>query len=175
MNSAVRGQLYILGTSHPLQCGSPECSLKHIAAFETKLRSICDSYNIICIAEEMSQEGLSEHTVTETVAEKLAKSQGIRHHYVDLTSQERAELSFDEAAMVKTVTSIGFKDAGGNFRCAFDKTRDEVRERCWTARILAKQQWPTLLICGSDHSENMHALWSRFGLNAVIVHKGYEP
>ena len=171
----MRGQLYILGISHPLQCGSADSSPAHIAAVEETLRSICERYNIRCIAEEMNEEGLSKHNVAATVAEKLAKLLGVAHHYVDLTSTERAQFSLGEPALMKVVTHIGFKDGGSAFRSAFDETLNEIRERCWSARILARQQWPTLFICGSNHSQNMYALWSRFGLSAVIVHNDYEP
>ena len=171
----MRGQLYILGVSHPLQCGSSDSSTAHIDAFEKTLRSICNSYNIRCIAEEMNQEGLSKHKVVGTVAEKLAKLLGVGHHYVDLTSKERAQFSLGESALIKVATHIGFKDGGSAFRSAFDETLNEIRERCWSARILANQKWPTLFICGSNHSQNMYDLWSRFGLSAVVVHKDYKP
>ncbi|MDE3041135.1 MAG: hypothetical protein KGJ82_11260 [Nitrospirota bacterium] len=132
-------------------------------------------YSIRNIAEEMEGEGLRRHSVDSTIAHQLALPLGIGHHYVDLTPEERTLFSLDQSAFENVIHRVGFKDGGAKFHRGFDRTLSEVRERCWVARILAKQQWPTLLICGADHSQSIAKLWRRFGLHVVVLHSDYEP
>jgi hypothetical protein len=168
-------KLYILGTSHPLQCGSDECSPTKVDAFRAELQRIFKAHNIRCVAEEMNAEGLLQHTVDSTIAQQLASSLDIQHHNVELTSEERALVSLDQSAIVNVLSRIPSKDGGTKLSNGFDRTLSEVRERCWVARILAKQQWPTLFICGAEHSKNVAKLWRRFGLTVVVLHSDYEP
>lgn len=157
--------LYILGTSHQLQCGDTECSPAQIEAFRGELRSIFKEHQIRCVAEEMDEEGLLFYKVTSTLAQPLALSRDIQHHNVDLTSEERFALGW----------SMQTLDSGTQFQCAFEQTINEVRERCWVARILAKIQWPTLFICGAEHSQSVAELGLRFGLIVEVLHIDYKP
>jgi len=166
----MQGQLYVLGTSHDFQCGSAKCLPTQIAAFQAELQRIFDEYRVKCFADEMDAEGLRRYNVSSTIAQPLASSLGIEHHYIDLTVDERRLFSLGESALLKP-----FNAGRTNFHQVFDTIRNEVRERCWVARILAKQQWPTLLICGADHSQNVAKLWRRFGLKVVVLHEDYEP
>jgi hypothetical protein len=161
--------LYVLGTSHDLQCGSDKCSPAQIAAFQAELRRIFEVHTIRCVAEEMDAEGLRQYDVTSTIAQTLASSLEIQHHYVDLTNEQRRLFSLDQSTLVMAF------NGRQKFHQGFDRTLDEVRERCWVARILAKQQWPTLLICGAEHSQNVAKLWRRFGLKVIVLHSDYDP
>ncbi len=167
--------LYILGTSHPLQCGVADLAQASIVGFKDELHKICDEFKIRRIAEEMTAEGLTQHGVKETIAEKVAKSMRIPYHNVDLTPKERRDISLDDSVVINVVMSFGFADGGGAFRAAFVELAGDVRERCWSARILAGKEWPTLFVFGADHVQNVHRLWHRLGIGAVIVHADYEP
>jgi hypothetical protein len=123
----------------------------------------------------MTDEGLHFQNVDSTIAQRLAIQFNIQHHCIDLTGEERSLLSVDESAFVKLLTSIPSKDGGARFRSGFDRILSEIRERCWVARIIAKQQWPILLICGADHSQSIAKLWRRFGQNVVVLHSDYNP
>ncbi len=85
----MRGQLYVLGTSHDFQCGSAKCSPTQIAAFQAELGRIFETHHIRCVAEEMDDEGLREYNVDSTIAQRLASSLNIEHHHVDLTTEAR--------------------------------------------------------------------------------------
>ena len=172
----MRCLLYVLGTSHPLQCGSDKCSGTQIAAFQGELRRIFEAHDIRCIAEEMDAEGLRRHNVDSTIAQPLALSLGIQHHNIDLTDEERNRVSLGRSAFGEMLFGRGrSNDGGAKFQSGFDRILNEVRERCWVARILVRHQWPTLLICGAEHSQNVAKLWRRFGLKACVLHSDYEP
>lgn len=162
-------KLYILGTSHDFQCGSDKCTTAQIDTYRAELRRIFEEHEIRCVAEEMDAEGLCQYNVDSTIAQRLAFSLDKQHHNVDLTPAQRRLFSLDQGA--KTMAY----NCSEKFHRGFDKTLYEVRERCWVARILAKQQWPTLFICGAEHSKNVAKLWRRFGLKAVVLHDDYAP
>ena len=167
-------ELYILGTSHRLQCGSAEWTQANIFAFVTELRRLCETYKIQRIAEEMTADGLTQHKVTETIGERVAKDIGIPHQPVDLSQEERIGVSIDDSVVIATVRRRGIFDSGP-FREAFDDLADGIRERVWVARVLSREEWPILFICGSDHAVSVRRLCRSLGMNAKIVHRDYEP
>jgi hypothetical protein len=127
--------LYVLGTSHPLQCASAECMPAQVDAFREELRRIFEAHNIRCVAEEMDAEGLRRYDIASTIAQPLALSLYIQHHNVDLTGEERNRFSLGQAARVNVATRVPSKYCGAKFNRGFDSILNEVRERCWVARI----------------------------------------
>lgn len=167
--------LYILGTSHTLQCGSAECTQASIFAFDTELRKLCEKLKIRCIADEMTPDGLKLYKVRKTIGERVARDLRIAHHHVDLSLKKRSALSLGETSVAITAMSCGFGDDGSGFREAFGDLADGIRERYWIAKILEIKQWPTLFVCGADHAVSVRRLWRRLGLEAKVVHLDYEP
>lgn len=167
--------LYIFGISHPLQCGSGECSTNDVGLFETELRKTCQTLTIHRIAEEMPQDALRRYGVTETVGNRIAKDLSIVYHNVDLNLEERNLLSLSDSSMASFVHKQGFRDGGSAFRNRFTKMVYHVRERCWCTRIIAQEEWPTLFICGADHVVAVHRLWRSLRLKGEIVHQDYSP
>lgn len=170
MNSTV----YIIGTSHPIQCGVDERE-GSVSAFEDTLRQACRDHGINRIAEEMSCAGLVRYGVTECIGQKVAKLLGIPHHAVDLEPKERASLSLGESAAISIVMNLSFADGGASFRQAFSALVDEARECCWVGRVLAETAWPVLFICGANHARSVQSRFSRLGINASMLHADYEP
>lgn len=167
--------LYILGMSHPLQCGAAECPAGLRATFEADLRKVCASHDIRRVAEEMSKEGLDRYGVTETIGQRIAKELKFAYCGVDLNREERQELCLDDTPVLTTVMNHELPGGNAAFRQAFDELVDEVRERCWTARLLAENNWPTLFICGANHVKCMARLWRSLGLYANVIQHDYEP
>jgi ABC-type ATPase with predicted acetyltransferase domain len=172
VGSVVATDFYILGTSHPLQCGSTECTPASIGAFDEELRRLCEIYKIQRISEEMTAEGLVHHKATETIGQRVARDAGITHQTVDLSQKERNVLSMGDSVVIATVQRQGIFD-GGPFREAFDDLCDGIRERVWVARILSGKEWPVLVICGADHAVSVRRLCRGLGMNAKIAHRDY--
>ena len=168
-------RLFIIGTSHTIQCGNDGVnSPVKRATFAAELRHVCKHHQIARIAEEMSKAGLKHQGVKRTVGAQIAKKLGIAHHHVDMEPKERAALSLDDGPMLNCIMNNGLRD-GGRFRDAFTNLGDAVRERCWIGRILARSEWPALFVCGSDHATSVARLWRSLRLPLVIVHRDYEP
>lgn len=166
--------LYIVGTSHPLQCGSSECTSSHIQAFDAEIRRICATLKIKRIAEEMTKDGLSHYKAAETIGHHVAREINVVYQMVDLSVNERGGLSLDDSVVITTVQRWRICD-GGPFREAFDDLVDGIRERVWIARLLSEKEWPTLFICGSDHTISVRRLCRGLGIGARVIHRDYEP
>ncbi len=140
-----------------------------------ELHRICACEKIARIAEEMSATGLAYHGVTTTIGMRVAEKLSIGHHNIDLEPEQRAALSLDDGPMLNIVIGGNFSDGGRRFRDAFNTLGDGVRERCWIGRILAREEWPTLLVCGANHSLSVEQLWLSLRLPVTLVHQDYEP
>lgn len=166
--------LFVLGTSHPIQCGIAGVGSAMVSKFEAELRRICDEFGICRIAEEMNEPGLRRHGVSRTVAQRIAEENGIKLDHIDLSLEDRVALSLDDGVMLEIAMGTHGVDAW-RFRDAFDVLWSDVRERAWIGRLLRGNQWPVLFICGSDHSESIERLWKSLGLPVTVVHRDYEP
>ena len=166
--------VYILGTSHPLQCGAPKCAEESIRKFEIEIGEICSNFEIKRIAEEMSSDGLEHHEVTKTVCRRVANANDIPHEYVDLGREERSHFSLDDSVVINTVRRHSISN-GGPFRKAFDDLVNAVRKRVWVARILSGNEWPVLFVCGSEHTVSIQELFGQLSINSKIAHCDYEP
>ncbi len=167
--------LFIIGTSHTLQCGAAGTDSSKVVAFEAELYRACAEHEVARVAEEMSEAGLGNQEVERTVGYRVAKALGIEHQHVDLEPEERIALSLDDGTMLNVVCGGGFPDGGGAFRDAFNALWDAVRERCWIGRLLARKEWPTLFVCGADHTDSVEKLWHSLDLPVTVVHRDYEP
>jgi hypothetical protein len=168
----VDAALFLLGTSHPIQCGIT--GVHKAASFEAELRRICTEVGIRRIAEEMNDAGLKRHGVSSTVGQRISEEDGLLHHNVDLSLEDRAAVSLDDGVMLE-IAFGGYGVDPERFRDALEVLWSDVRERAWIGRLLSRKEWPVLFICGSDHSESLEGLWTSLGLPATIVHRDYEP
>ncbi|SRR6266496_1254449 len=166
--------IYVMGTSHPLQCGRADLPKGIVASFESELRRVLKKYRIKRVAEEMSLDGLKEEEVSETVAQRMARKLKIAYQAIDLTKEERAGLSLNDSTLFQVMRSFKIED-GGPLQQGFDDLADGIRERIWIARILAGSQWPVFLICGSEHAVSVRRLWRCMGFASKLVHLDYEP
>lgn len=167
--------VYIVGTAHSIQCGNTEKSTQEkIAAFCTEIRSICAQYEIRRIAEEMSRDGLKFQCVEKTLSNRIAGDYGIFYHHVDLERSEQAKLSLGDSLTVVAQRNLDVPNAA-RLSEGIERLRHEFRERVWVARIISRNMWPVLFICGSDHSASVHKLFRQLGMKAEILHSDFDP
>ena len=166
--------IYILGTSHSIQCGSSECDDYKILEFDREIRRICSDFSIKRIAEEISLDGMDYQQVSSTVCQRITDKSQIKLQHVDLGKEERSILSLGDAAMINLL-STGLTPDIEQFRSQFGNLVHAVRERVWVARILSKRGWPVLFVCGANHAVPVHALFLQLGISAKIVHSDYDP
>ena len=170
----MRANIYILGTSHSIQCGIPSLPVGHADSFTAEVKSLLEKYQIKCIAEEMSADGLEHQKVSETLSQSLAASLKIDYQAIDLSSKERAGLKLDDSTVLKAMRAVNIS-CNTSFQGVFSDLVDEVRERVWVARMLAKDSWPVLFICGANHAAAVEKLSRAVGLTAETMHVDYKP
>ena len=175
-------KVFIFGTSHKLQCGAEECGGDKISLLEKEIRRVLSKYGIRHIAEEMSDDGLrkiagdkASGTVCQCIA-GIAGNDVSVHHFVDLDQKERACLSLSDAFMFKHSTNNSERV---RVREALSALCDEVRERVWVARVLSRDEWPVLFVCGADHAVSVSALFNcigkRIGVQATVICRDFDP
>ena len=133
-------EVFILGTSHSLQCGIAKRGADSVSLLEKEIRRILSKYGIRRVAEEMSRDGLRERFGDEahrTVCQRTA-GDAVPVVFVDISEKERAGLALSN----DDVDAFMFKHSEDNsernrIRKAFSDLCGEVRERVWVARVLS--------------------------------------
>ena len=176
-------EVFILGTGHKLQCGAAECGVDKISLLEREIRRIVSEYGIRRIAEEMSDDGLrrvrADDQEPETVCQRIA-GDDVPVHFVDFGVKERACLSLSPTNIVAFSLKDFFqgtseREPAGKVRDALDKLCDEVRERVWVARVLSRDEWPVLFVCGANHAVKVSALFKRIWVQATVICEDFDP
>ena len=171
-------EVFILGTSHSLQCGAAECGRDKISRLEDEIRRVLTEHGIGRIAEEMSNDGLRERAGDRspgTVCKRIA-GDDVPVHFVDLGVEERARLSLskddiDDCMFKQTQDN----DARIRVREALSDLCGEVRERVWVARVLSRDEWPVLFVCGANHADPVSRLFERVEIQATIICRDFDP
>ena len=170
-------KVFILGTSHELQCGVVECGVDKIIALEREIRRVLSKYGIRRISEEMSDDALRKITgdqEAKTLCQRIFGND-LPIRFVDLGEAERARLSLSN----DEIDTFMFKQSKNSemirVRKALKNLCDEVRERIWVARILCGDEWPVLLVCGAEHADSVSALFKRIGVQATVICRDFDP
>lgn len=169
-------RLIIIGTCHKLQCGIEPFTPEQIETFRTYVLDICRSENIRQIAEEMTEDGLKDKIVTETIFASVADELDIPNPYIDIDHRRRSELHIDDYSlgMFAAAETGGFAE-----QKVIDLFTNEllhpVRERVWYANLLKLGVWPSLFICGADHVPAIYELCINLGQDVEIAANDYKP
>ncbi len=171
--------VFVLGTSHLLQCGAAECGDSRIVLLEEKIREVLFRHGIRRIAEEMSVDGLLRHLGAEaergTVCQRIAP-ENVPVHFVDLGVKERSCLSLsDDEIVASAMRHAEGNDERVEVRESLSCLCAEVRERVWVARVLSGGGWPVLFVCGADHAFAVRELFERVGVTATIICRDFDP
>jgi hypothetical protein len=170
-------EIIIFGTDHNLQCGmTDKFSPAEIEKYKSLIMEACDTHKIKLIAEEMHQAGLTRRNIANTIAFNLCQEHNIEHMHVDLTDDERKPLKIDEHSILDfTLHSFpGIKIHAVINDKIIKNISFPIRERCWFARILSINIWPTLFICGENHVENMRVLIRKVNKKSFVCAYRYS-
>ena len=169
-------KIIILGTSHPLQCGTDKFSSDQISEFKQLVHDICENEKVGNIVEEMNDEGLANHGVENTIAYYIASEINIKHSYVDLCSELKSTLGVSDDQIVSIALRKTDNGKLNSMRALLtEKLLHPIRERYWLSHILRENTWPTLFICGSDHGQAMQDLVNSVGYGPILSWFGHCP
>jgi len=162
-------KIIILGTSHPLQCGTDKFSSDQISEFKRLVHEICENEKVINIVEEMNDEGLAIHGVENTICYYIASEKNIKHSYIDLSSELKSALGVSDGQIVSIALRETDNGKINSMReLLTEKLLHSIRERYWLSHILRENTWPTLFICGSDHGQAMQDLVNCVGYGPML-------
>lgn len=156
---------------------APPFTGSQIDGFKEYVHEICESRGIRLIAEEMTEMALNNKGVKETIFASVAKSLGIDHDQsIDLDSNERLKLGIDDYS----IGNISARENGGvadqsAINLLNKHLSDPIRERVWYAKLLGKNLWPAIFICGAEHVENLADLVKMFGQEVNVTNRDYQP
>ena len=122
----------------------------------------------------MSRDGLKFQCVEKTLSNRIADSYDIFYHHVDLERSEQAKLSLDDSLHIVAQQNLDVPNTA-TLSEGIERLRHEFRERVWVARIISRNTWPVLFICGSDHSASVHKLFMQLGMRAKNLHSDFNP
>jgi hypothetical protein len=123
--------VYLIGVNHLAQFDAPSVKIvrEERLAFKAHLLEIIQKYNISLLAEEFSEEAKMKWRVSESILEKLGKTEGIEHRFCDPTSIEKNENGIEN-------------------------DDNDKREQFWLSRIKDCKDRNVLFVCGSKHVES---------------------
>lgn len=172
-------EVFIIGTSHSLQCGAKSCSPESVEILERVIKRILSEHRIGRIAEEASADGVKEVMQGEkarpTVCQRIVDN-SLPVQFVDLGKDERAGLKLGNGNI--NDFALSQKTSNGEREWVVDAFSDlaaEVRERVWVARVLSQPEWPVLFVCGADHVASVKKLFTRVGVRSTVVHRDLDP
>lgn len=167
--------IIIVGTCHSYQCGLAPYSKAQIETFKTYIYDLCKSEAVQQIAEEMVADALSKEGLDDTIFASVAKLLNIPHLYIDLPRTMREVLKIDDYTLgIAAVPEGGGLADEALRKLLTQELSSEVRERCWYARLLSENTWPTVFICGAKHVDNMQKLISNVGQEVKVAHRDYQ-
>lgn len=165
-------QVIVVGTRHRLQTGHSDYSPAQHAEFARLLETLIEKHGIQYVAEEMTEDILPAYGASESVACRIARERGVNHDYVDLSDAQRAELKIDRWSIHDIAQTAGL---GQTQLATLEQLMGEVREHIWVMRVLQKNDWPTLLVCGATHSVRMQLLFNSVGISVDLEANDYAP
>ena len=169
-------KIFILGTNHSLQCGCCSITEQDIETFRNFIRSLCMSYDIKFIAEEMTGCGLKKYSQQSTICQSIALALNIDISHVDIEQELREKLGIDDLSLSKAAMAGDRLIPDATIKELYvSNLGNPIRECTWIARIIIENSWPTLLICGSNHVKGIELLANKISVETVIVSEDYKP
>lgn len=169
----------LVGTDHNFQRPVEGPYSLGIAQFRAKIQELCAENQLEGIAEEMSVSALEEHNVTESVAQQVCASLGLRHQYSDPASYaERYALGIhkDNDIRVEHVFSDWTQEQiEADVLTRGRVPSDRIRENYWLRKVLEFDVWPLLFICGANHFTSFSTLLRTSGISVVEAYADWEP
>ena len=160
-------QAILIGTSHSIQRGEKAESEE----FKFYLKSICDSYNIKAIAEEIDNKCVS-------IAKQITDEYTLYYKIIEPTPEEKRDLNIEIEDEITSNIMLKYdirqwpSDVESHPRAhtIYEEYKDLIqatyrrRESEWLKRIQELNFWPLLIICGADHYEPFAQLLSENGI-----------
>ena len=167
-------KIFVFGIDHLLQCGCSQFTELDIEKFRKFFRVLCQSNKFEFIAEEMTNDGLKEYSVQETICRSIALELKIDTSHVDVEQELREKLGIDDLGLSKAAIRGRQLIPDGALKELYNHNlSNPIRECSWLAHIIIKNSWPTLLVCGVNHVNGVISRAQNIGVKTERV--DYKP
>lgn len=176
-------KVYILGTSHEYQRNDDSCPPYSINEFKLYLKTICHTYGINAIGEEMSQTAIEDNNRSISIPKLFTQEHGhLDHKYCDPDRNEQKILGIKESGYFTQTKKLPEFLQPEEIRKLTQEEADKLewkedlkREPIWLCKILELDVWPLLFICGPKHVKSFRMLLTAEPFNAKIINTNWEP
>ena len=175
----MKKRLVLIGTRHTYQYGAGNawnseapCSPEDEQAFRQMLIDVAAKQHVLCIAEEMNEDGLAEANKIESVPQIIAGILGLPHVFCELNRKERVALGIKQENEIRI--SAFFNEKSEGYVEAALKDQFHRRESVWLDRIEAVGTWPVLFICGANHVLSFTALLQEAGVECEVPYPNWK-
>jgi hypothetical protein len=167
----MRQDLLIIGTHHKYQSRAADVSIEMIHEFESTLENFISKYGIMLVAEEGNKENLKEKNIKSTLPQDVSRKCRIKHLFCEAKRTYRVSHRMEfESDIMASGKSGHLSDS--EIEANIQKSYRE-REKYWLGRIMNKNIWPVLLICGAYHASHFHKLARQNGINAHVLYEDW--
>ncbi|SRR6266446_3218247 len=149
----------VVGTSHTLQRTSME-----LKAF---LEDLCREFKIRAVAEEMSEEALSQHGGVASIPMQVARALATSHKLCDPNNAERAKLGIRQETDIRVQAFPSTLPESEVMAALADS--NAKREQFWLEQLQNLNVWPVLFICGADHVVSFSQLLRCHGIATHVA------
>ena len=177
-DTAVFKRVVVVGTHHAYQYGAGsryrfKCSEQDEDAFRAFVRMLAIRHAAHALAEELNEEGLYEHGITQSVLQQEASLLQLRHCFCEPCQAERTALGVlreDELRADAWQFDWSDEEVQRRWRDMFRK-----REAVWCERLFRLDAWPVLFVCGADHADTFPATLRGRGVQVEVAERCWEP
>jgi hypothetical protein len=163
----MRRLVALIGTSHLYQFGGAARTERQNQAFEELIRQTCQAHGIRCLAEEMSLDALKAQARMQSTVKMLAHSLSLDHIYCDPSEQEQTAMGLQ---VERNAGALKHFEQWNDERIAEGIAAEHrQRERYWLTKLLEKDIWPCLFICGSEHAVHFRSLLETSAVHVALL------
>lgn len=170
-------KVFLIGTHHTYQYGVGSsydggCTHEEESAFRHMVEGAARRFAFRGLAEELNEDGLSEHKVTRSVLQQQAAALGLPHCFCEPGRDERSALGIQQGSDVEITGWIrGWSkdELKQHLLAEFNK-----RETVWFDRLLGFDKWPILFVCGANHVPSFSSLLQERGVEVEVLETCWE-
>lgn len=175
----MKKRIVLVGTRRTYQYGAGNawnreapCTPEDEQAFRQMLTDVATKQNVVCIAEEMNEDGLAEAKKSESVPQIIAGILDLPYVFCEPNRQERVDLGVTQENDIRIFAFMNEKTS--EYVEAALKDQFHRRESFWLDRIEAIGTWPVLFICGANHVPSFTALLQETGVECEVLYHNWE-
>lgn len=159
--------IIVVGTSHPIQTADLE--------LKPFLEGVCREFNVRAVAEEMSEEALSEKRCSASIPMQVASALEVPHRFCDPNRAERGLLGILQENEIRLQAWSSNSSLSNSDVAACVMESDAKREAYWLDQLRSLNIWPVLFICGADHVTSFCGLLAQHSIAAHVAANDWEP